>query len=172
MRVNPYIEPLLQNAIDLLNRPPSSAADLERRWARLGMPVGPHATAADLSTVRTFLRRWSKVVDAPDDAHRVWQINDLLRRYTAPLSITDHDGSGWHLHYRDPDAPFGRTLAGATSAAAAQFLCDRGMQRIGRCAVLECNVAFLDRSRPGRQRYCTPACANRDAVRRYRRGQR
>lgn len=168
MRVNPYIEPLLQHAIDLLNQPPASAVDLERSWRGRGMPIDGPVTQQDVTTVRTFLRQWADVVDATDQADRVALLNDLLRRYTAPLSITDHAGAGWHLHYRDEHASFGQTLAGSTSASAAQFLCDRGMHRLGRCAVPECGKAFLDSSRPGTQRYCSPACANRDAVRRHR----
>ncbi len=89
-------------------------------------------------------------------------------RFTASPSITDHDGSGWHLHYRDPDAGFAATLAGATTAAAAQYLTDRGMHRIRRCAAMQCTRAFVDFSRPGSQRYCCHRCANRDAVRRHR----
>lgn len=172
MRVNPYIEPLLSNATELLNRPPSDAAELESRWAAYGMPVDPHPTSADMTTVRDFLGRWAAVIDAPDAAGRVELVNRLLRQFTAHPSITDHDGSGWHLHYRDPDASFGLTLAGATSAAAAQFLCERGMHRLGRCADAGCGRAFVDRSRPGRQRYCSPNCANRDAVRRHRSARR
>ncbi|WP_220093477.1 CGNR zinc finger domain-containing protein [Flexivirga caeni] len=107
-------------------------------------------------------------MSAADPTSRVESLNRMLACYTAPPSITDHDGSGWHLHFRDPEVGFGPTLAGATTAAAAQYLCDRGMHRVGRCAGADCRHAFVDFSRPGRQRYCTHACANRDAVRRYR----
>ncbi len=168
MRVNPYIEPLLQNVTDLLNRPATTAADLEDRWTSRGMPAQSPATGEDLEQLRKFLRQWAAVVDAPTEHERVRLLNQMLSRHTAKPSITDHDGSGWHLHYRDPGAGFTATLAGATSAAAAQYLTDRGMHRIRRCASAECSNAFVDFSRPGTQRYCTHNCANRDAVRRHR----
>lgn len=173
MRVNPYIEPLLQNAIDLLNEPPAGPAELERRWAAYGMPAQQPATDDDLAVLARYLAHWRRAVDAETAQERVAHLNRMLQAYTAPPSITDHDGSGWHLHFRDPEAGFGLTLAGATSAAAAQFLTARGMHRLGRCRLAECERAFIDLSRPGTRRYCSHACANRDAVRRHRsRGRR
>ena len=169
MQVNPYIEPLLRNATDLANTPPSSAAELEQRWLRWGLIPSPRPVRDDDLEIATgFLTEWNRLVDAATEAARVELLNDMLRRYTAPPSITDHDGSGWHLHYRDPKAAFGNTLAGATTASAAQFLCARGMRRLGRCELPDCDTAFVDFSRPGKQRYCSPACANRGAVRRHR----
>lgn len=168
MRVNPYIEPLLRNTTDLLNDPVSTPAELESRWTSLGMPAQRRATDSDMSEVRVFLQGWARVVDAETETNRVLVLNELLDHFTVSPSITDHDGSGWHLHYRDPNAGFAATLAGATSAAAAQYLTDRGMHRVRRCASEDCTRAFVDFSRPGTQRYCTHHCANRDAVRRHR----
>jgi predicted RNA-binding Zn ribbon-like protein len=168
VRVNPYIEPLLRNVTDLLNRPACTPADLEERWASHDMPAQSRATDEDLRTVRAFLREWEDVVNAATERDRVAALNQLLDRFTSTPSITDHDGSGWHLHYRHPDADFAATLTGATSAAAAQYLTDRGMHRIRRCALTECANALVDFSRPGTQKYCSHRCANRDAVRRHR----
>jgi predicted RNA-binding Zn ribbon-like protein len=168
MRVNPYVEPLLRNATALLNQPAATPKELEDRWTSLGMPVQRRATDDDLRNVQVFLQGWARAIDAETTSDRVRVLNELLERFTVSPSITDHDGSGWHLHYRDPNAGFGATLAGATSAAAAQYLTDRGMQRIRRCASHDCTNAFVDFSRPGTQRYCTHLCANRDAVRRHR----
>jgi predicted RNA-binding Zn ribbon-like protein len=154
MRVNPYTEPLLQNVTDLFNRPASTPAELQDRWTARAMPTDHDAGAEDLRHVREFLRQWTMLVEA--------------RRYTTSPSITNHDGSGWHLHYRAHDAGFAATLAGATSAAAAQYLTDRGLHRIRRCARADCANAFVDFTRPGTQKYCSHPCANRDAVRRHR----
>jgi predicted RNA-binding Zn ribbon-like protein len=168
VHVNHYIQPLLQNATDLLNRPVATPAELQERWTSREMPAGRRATASDLRQVRKFLREWEKAVDAPTDDARVRVLNHLLARFTTTPSVTNHDGSGWHLHYRDPDAGFAATLAAATSAATAQYLTDRGMHRLRRCALLDCANALVDFSRPGTQKYCTHICANRDAVRRHR----
>ncbi len=168
MRVNPYIEPLLLNAVELLNEPPRSPAEHGRRWRAHGMPAQRAATEEDLIVLARYLAHWRRAIDAGTEGERVAQLNRMLRAYTAAPSITDHDGSGWHLHFRDPEAGFGSTLAGATSAAAAQYLTARGMHRLGRCRLADCGRAFVDLSRPGTQRYCSHGCANRDAVRRHR----
>ena len=169
MQVNPYIEPLLRNATELVNERPASPGELERCWLRWGLIPSPTPVRRpDLQFVSRFLTQWEQLIDASTESARVELLNAMLRRYTAPPSITDHDGSGWHLHFRDPEASFGETLAGATTAAAAQFLCARGMRRLGRCELPDCDRAFVDFSRPGRQRYCDAACANRGAVRRHR----
>jgi len=54
------------------------------------------------------------------------------------------------------------------SVGTALHLVGRGMHRLGRCALDECTAIYADTSRNGRQRYCSPKCANRDAVRRHR----
>lgn len=132
------------------------------------MPAQRRATGADLRDVQASLHEWARVVDATTEINRVDALNEMLARFTVSPSITNHDGSGWHLHYRDPHAGFAATLAGVTSAAAAEYLTERGMHRIHRCAAEDCAHAFVDFSRPGTQRYCTYHCANRDAVRRHR----
>ncbi len=58
--------------------------------------------------VRDFLELWTDVVDAGTEQSRVTVLNQLLARVATSPSITDHDGSGWHLHYRDADAGFAR----------------------------------------------------------------
>lgn len=167
MQVNPYIVPVLEHVTDLLNRPPTGPGDLEERWRAGGMPVHGAADDDDVVFLTGFLRDWNAVVDA-DVPERVDLLNAMLARYTAPPSIAPVADGGWHLHYRDPTTSFGAMVAGAATAAAAQYLCAHGMHRLGRCAAPGCERAFVDISRPGRQRYCSPRCANRDAVRRHR----
>ncbi|MFF1485218.1 CGNR zinc finger domain-containing protein [Streptomyces sp. NPDC058319] len=172
MHVNPYGRPLLDNVIDLLNRPPTGIEDIAARWVAVGMPLENEAREGDAALVRDYLRGWRRLVDAEDEPARVAVLNALLTRYAGPPTVTDHDGSGWHLHYRPDGAGLGAVLAASTTVAAAQHLTAHGMRRLGRCALPECGDAYVDHSRPGRQRYCSHACANRDAVRRHRRAAR
>ena len=88
VHVNHYVEPLLRNATDLLNRPATVAAELEDRWTTRGMPTQHQATAEDLRRVAGFLREWKAVVDAPTDHDPVRVLNQLLARYTTHPSIT------------------------------------------------------------------------------------
>jgi predicted RNA-binding Zn ribbon-like protein len=106
-------------------------------------------------------------VDAPTAAERAERLNALLAAATAHPRLTDHDGS-WHLHFRDDDRPPSAIVAAILSAGTALHLVGRGMGRLGRCAADGCGRIYADTSRGGKQRYCSPACANRDAVRRHR----
>ena len=167
MHLNPYGGDGVALAVDLANDPPSSVADLERRCVAAGLVLGRPMNGADLATVDEFLRRWTAVVDAPTPGVRAERLNALLAAATAHPRLTDHDGV-WHLHYRDDDLPPSGVVAAVVAAGTALHLVGRGVGRLGRCAEDGCRQIYADTSRGGRQRYCSPACANRDAVRRHR----
>ncbi len=160
---------LLGVVASLVNERPADLGELEERWRSFGMPVDNPAGPRDTGAVRRFLDAWEALADEADEGARVVLLNGLLRRFASAPLVTDHDGSGWHLHYRAADASLGETLAASVSVATAEHLTRNGMHRIGRCARANCRRVFVDLSRPGRQRYCSHPCANRDAVRRHRR---
>jgi|SRR4051794_7578239 hypothetical protein len=164
VHLNPYGRDAVTLAVDLANDPPASTADLERRCVAAGLVLGG---PTDFAEVAEFLGRWVGVVDAPSDAERAERLNALLAAATAHPRLTDHDGT-WHLHFRDDDRPPAAIVAAILSAGTALHLVGRGMGRLGRCAEDGCGLIYADTSRGGRQRYCSPACANRDAVRRHR----
>jgi predicted RNA-binding Zn ribbon-like protein len=72
------------------------------------------------------------------------------------------------VHYRDLNLRLGRVVAALVSVGTALHLAGRGMHRLGRCAATGCDGIVVDVSRNGLQRYCSPPCGNRDAVRRHR----
>ncbi|GAB7029123.1 hypothetical protein JCM4914_05840 [Streptomyces platensis subsp. malvinus] len=126
-------------------------------------------TSWDVDRVGVALEAWEKVVDAGDDEReRAELLNGMLRATAAYPRLTNHAGSGWHLHYRDADQSLGSLLFALISVGTALHLAGRGMHRLRRCAVTECALIFADTSPTGRQRYCSPRCTNRDAVRRHR----
>jgi hypothetical protein len=168
MHLNPYGEDAVNLAADLVNRPPADAAGLADRCRAAGLVVDRPATSADLDRARAALRAWERVVDATDEHERAESVNRMLEEAAAYPRMTDHAGSGWHLHYRDDRKPLGDVLFSLISVGTALHLTGRGMHRLRRCAVTECDMAFADTSRTGRQRYCSQLCANRDAVRRHR----
>lgn len=168
MRVNPYSSQLLELTIDLLNRPPIDVLDLEKRWIATGMPIENPSRANDLALITGYLSDWQLLIASEQESARVAVLNTMLRQYGGPPSVTNHDGTGWHMHYRPDTASLAEALAAATTVAIAEHLTAHGVHRLGRCALDECGNAFVDLSRPGRQRYCSQPCANRDAVRRHR----
>jgi predicted RNA-binding Zn ribbon-like protein len=168
MHLNPYGEEPVRLAIDLVLAPPRSAAELGRRCAAAGVVVEVKPTDADLHEVERFLARWLGVVDATTTRQRAERLNVLLAQSSAYPRLTDHANDGWHIHYRDADLPLAGVLRALISVGTALHLTGRGMTRLRRCALEECHAPFADFSRGGRQRYCSPGCANRDAVRRHR----
>jgi predicted RNA-binding Zn ribbon-like protein len=168
MHLNPYGADAVQLAAALHRSRLSTLADLESECRRADVVIDRSATRADLRLVRTVVERWLTVVDAATNRERADRLNALLSEYAAYPRLTDHAGTGWHVHYRDPHLPLGRVVAALVSVGTALHLAGRGMRRLGRCAAADCDGVVVDVSRNGRQRYCSPACANRDAVRRHR----
>lgn len=155
-------------AVDLANNPPSDAAELTARCVDAGV-IGPGpGTEADFRATKRFLDAWLEVVDAPTPDEKAQLLNRLLAQSSAHPRLSNHNGLSWHIHYRDLDLPLSGVLAALFSVGTALHLTQRGMSRLGRCAAHDCEHVFADVSRNGRQRYCSPACANRDAVRRHR----
>lgn len=168
MHLNPYGRDAVLLAADLANHPPDTPAELERRCRTAGLAVERAVTGDDLERAREVLARWVRMVDTPGPPERAALVNDLLAEFCEHPRLTDHVGDGWHLHFREHDLPVGRVLGSLVAMGTALHLANRGMHRLGRCAVEDCPRVFADVSRTGRQRYCATTCANRDAVRRHR----
>ncbi|WP_328476187.1 CGNR zinc finger domain-containing protein [Actinoplanes sp. NBC_00393] len=167
MHLNPYGADAVNLAADLANHRPAVPAELADRCRAAGLVLESAATADDLRHLLATLDAWEAVVDAADDHDRAARLNRMLAAATAYPRLTDHAGD-WHLHYRDAGQPLGAILTALITVGTALHLAGRGIHRLRRCAVPECTDIFADTSRTGRQRYCTPRCANRDAVRRHR----
>jgi predicted RNA-binding Zn ribbon-like protein len=167
VQLNPYGADAVAFAADLAADRPATPAALADRCRAAGVALTGPVTPADLAAVHALLDRWDAVVDADGPDARARLLNALLATAAAHPRLTGHDGH-WHLHFRDDDLPPGRVVAALVAVGTALHLTGRGMHRLGRCARPGCGRAFADTSRTGRRRYCTPACANRDAVRRHR----
>ncbi|WP_225824468.1 CGNR zinc finger domain-containing protein [Streptomyces naphthomycinicus] len=168
MHLNPYGEDAVVLAAELANRRPVSAEELLDRCRAAGLRVDGPAGPADLARTNALLDAWEGVVDAADERQRAERLNRMLAADSAHPRLTDHAGSGWHLHFRDDHQSLGALLCALVSVGTALHLAGRGMHRLGRCAVADCATVFADTTRTGRRRYCSQRCANRDAVRRHR----
>ncbi len=168
MHLNPYGEEAIRLALTLATDPPTTLPALLDRCVAAGLVIDFPVTDADLPATAAFLAQWLTVVDAPTPPERAHRLNALLRDASAYPRLTDHAGDGWHLHYRDPGQPLAAVLRTLISVGTALHLSGRGIHRLGRCAATDCTRPYADLSRTGRQRYCSPTCANRDAVRRHR----
>jgi predicted RNA-binding Zn ribbon-like protein len=166
--LNPYGEQPVRLATELVAIPPRTAGELTERCVEAGVALELRAEPADLCEVEAFLTRWLEVVDAEMPGLRAERLNVLLAEASAYPRLTNHTGEGWHIHYRDAGLRLGAVLRALISVGTALHLTGRGMDRLRRCALAECGLPFGDFTRGGRQRYCSPTCANRDAVRRHR----
>jgi predicted RNA-binding Zn ribbon-like protein len=168
MHFNPYGHDAVLLGVSLLNTRPPSVGDLVQRCTDAGLILERPAREKDLTAIRSFLQRWAEVIDSTGNQERADLLNALLREHAEAPQLTDHAGTGWHLHFRKDDLPVGRQVCALIAAGTALHLTGRGMSRLGRCAADGCQRVYADVSRNGRQRYCSPACANRSAVRRHR----
>ncbi|WP_295779762.1 CGNR zinc finger domain-containing protein [uncultured Microbacterium sp.] len=168
MHLNPYGEYAVLLAASLANEWPDDRDGIEARTRELGMTMTFPEACDDHARTRAVIDDWLRIVDAPDDDTRATLLNAQMAAVTAYPRLTNHDGEGWHLHYRDSDEQLPRVLAAVISVGTSLHLVTRGMDRLARCAAEPCTRVVVDVTRNGRQRYCSVRCANRAAVRRHR----
>jgi predicted RNA-binding Zn ribbon-like protein len=90
-------------------------------------------------------------------------VNEWARQ-PAPSPQLDHT---LHVSSSSPD-PCRAALA-QLARAAIELVAGPDLQRIRNCADPSCSLMFIDRSRPGRRRWCSmERCGNRDKTARYR----
>ncbi|MFZ3498544.1 CGNR zinc finger domain-containing protein [Streptomyces sp. 5.8] len=172
MHLNPYGEYAVLLARSLADDWPDTRAGIIKRTREFGMTMPFPERPDDHVRCRAVLDDWIRVVDARDPGERAAILNEQMAAATAYPRMTDHNGEGWHLHYRDVDDDLARVLHAVFSVGTALHLTTRGMNRLGRCAAHPCTNVVVDTSRNGTQRYCSPRCGSRDAVRRHRARQR
>lgn len=168
MHLNPYGEYAVLLAASLADDWPDDAAGIVARTRAFGMTMTFDVHPDDHARTRAVIDRWLGVVDADDPPVRAALLNAQMADAAAYPRLTDHDGEGWHLHYRDERDALPDVLASVIAVGTALHLTTRGMGRLGRCAAEPCHHVVVDVTRNGRQRYCSVRCANRAAVRRHR----
>ncbi|MFB7252079.1 CGNR zinc finger domain-containing protein [Microbacterium sp. NPDC056234] len=168
MHLNPYGEYAVLLAASLANDWPPDRAGVEQRTREMGMTMFFPPASGDHAGVRRVVDDWLEIVDAPAPEQRAALLNVQMAQAAAYPRLTDHDGEGWHLHYRDADDSLPFVLRAIISVGTSLHLVTRGMHRLGRCAADPCTNVVVDVTRNGRQRFCSVRCANRAAVRRHR----
>lgn len=168
MHLNPYGEYAVLLAESLANDWPRDRQGVVERTRQFGMTMPFPERAGDHERCRAVIDAWLRVVDAATAAERATVLNAQMAAASAFPRLTDHHDEGWHLHYRDVDDDLPAVLHAVVSVGTALHLTTRGMTRLGRCAAAPCTNVIVDVSRNGTQRYCSPRCGSRDAVRRHR----
>jgi predicted RNA-binding Zn ribbon-like protein len=96
---------------------------------------------------------------ARDEA--VEAVNRMLREAHALPYLTRHDGSDWHMHATEPDAPLAERIRVEAALALIDVIRMNETSRLRVCAADDCTGLFVDLSRNGSKRFCSVRCGNR-----------
>ena len=132
-------------------------AQLDAFYEEHGYTGRRDGDAAELEALRALRPVLRELLTAErDDAAEL--VNALLAEAEAVPQLKRHDGLDWHIHAVPPDAPLERRVMAEAAMAMVDLI--RADER--------CDGLVLDLSRNRSRRYCSTACANRNAVAAYR----
>ncbi|GAB2773597.1 hypothetical protein UB45_06425 [Terrabacter sp. 28] len=177
MQFDSHIERLLAVAVDLVNlvtpgdargvvyEPPTGealvvgVADATSGPDRRSQPT--QAQALSLVEVVPAVRAVFESAERHDLDAAAATVNELLES-TGARPRLDADGTGRHqLHFHGPDDGYVRGWqAGLASGLAVALGSDLG-GRLGVCAAPACDRVYVDASRNGTRRFCSPQCQSR-----------
>jgi predicted RNA-binding Zn ribbon-like protein len=165
-------EMALQSAVELVNTASepdtlTTVAALDDYFARWRYTGRHERTRAELDAVRAIRPRLRTLLLAErDDA--VELVNTMLGEATLRPRLVRHEEYDWHLHAVDQDDPLADRITVETAMAMVDVIRSDEHSRLGVCADDGCDGVVLDLSRNRSRRYCSTACANRNAVAAYR----
>lgn len=126
-------------------------------------------TAADLDDLKAVGHKLYRVFETQNTTDTVTILNELLREYANQPRLTAHDGAAWHLHVDSSDhAPWAEWFAASSALALATLLAEKRRNPGGLCISPSCGKPFIDLGKGGGRSYCSPKCATRERVAKYR----
>ena len=162
----------MQAAVELVNSAEepdtlTSAAEADAWYAKhcyTGRHDRDDAELAGLRALRPVLR---ELLTADRD-RAAELVNGMLAEARAIPQLLRHDGMDWHLHAVAADEPLVHRVVVETAMAMADLVRGDEMSRLAICADATCDGIVLDLTRNRSRRFCSTACANRNAVAAYR----
>ena len=140
------------------------------RWLRLSglVPAAP-CTEKDLSQARQLREAVYRLLEAVrSDRSATSEDIDLVNAWARRAKSAPQLDASLRL-YREAPNPCTASLA-ELAAAAVDLITSPELDRVRNCADPTCSLMFIDRSRPGRRRWCSmERCGNRAKTARYRR---
>lgn len=118
------------------------------------------ADEAELAEVRVMRDRLRRLWGMPRDG-AVAEVNAVLRQGRALPYLFRHDGSDWHLHATELDAPLAERIGVEVALAVVDVIRGQVWGRMRRCAAADCDAVLVDLSRNGSKRFCSVRCSNR-----------
>ena len=170
MRLAPDTRDTLEFAVSLANSSPGasrSGLDEISSVKQLGvfLTLWSYSGRIDHNTVELIEVRqtraaiqslWSLGID---DA--VESVNGMLFESQALPHLARHDGSPWHLHATEPDAPLAKRIEVEVALALVDVIRSGETERLRLCEADACNGLLVDLSRNGSKRFCSVRCGNR-----------
>jgi predicted RNA-binding Zn ribbon-like protein len=162
----------LRAAVSLVNsaEDPDTLTDVSQldAWYEEHGFTGRHdSSASELEAVRALRPVLRRLLTAErDDAAEL--VNAMLADAQAVPQLRRHDGLDWHIHAVPLDAPLDRRIAVEVAMAMVDVIRADELSRLAVCADQRCDGLVLDLSRNRSRRFCSTACANRNAVAAYR----
>ena len=130
--------------------------------------TGRHdSDAAELQALRALRPVLRELLTADRDRAAAL-VNALLAESRALPPLRRHDGLDWPNHAVPDDAPLARRMAVEAAMAMIDVVRADELSRLSVCADERCGGLVLDLSRNRSRRFCSTACANRNAVAAYR----
>ena len=165
-------EMALQSAVELVNTASqpdtlTTVAALDEYFTRWRYTGRHERTRAELDAVRALRPRLRELLLAERD-HAVELVNAMLAEVTLRPRLVRHEEYDWHLHAVAQDDPLVDRITIETAMAMIDVIRSDEHSRLGVCADDGCDGVVLDLSRNRSRRYCSTACANRNAVAAYR----
>ncbi|MCU1489188.1 MAG: hypothetical protein JWM85_593 [Acidimicrobiaceae bacterium] len=126
-------------------------------------------SSAEVEAVRRLRDRLLELWDVHDQRRAAVLVNAVLSQTTLQPCLTDHDGTGWHLHAVNAEAPVVQRVAAEAGLAFAELVRTASLDRLRRCHAPDCDAVLVDLSKNHSRRYCdTGNCGNRQHVAAYR----
>jgi predicted RNA-binding Zn ribbon-like protein len=165
-------EATLKASVDLVNSAAepdtlTEIAQLDAWYEHHGYTGRRDGDAAELEALRALRPVLRALLTAErDEAAEL--VNALLAEAEAVPQLKRHDGLDWHIHAVPPEAPLERRVMAEAAMAMIDLIRLDELSRLSVCADERCDGLVLDLSRNRSRRYCSTACANRNAVAAYR----
>ncbi|MGN6503684.1 MAG: CGNR zinc finger domain-containing protein [Pseudolysinimonas sp.] len=170
MHFAPDTEETLDFAVALANTRPEasrSGADelstvdeldaLLDRWTFTGRREHDAREVREVRDIRAELPRLWKLTT--DEAVPI--LNAMLADGNARPWLYRHDGSDWHIHASELDAPLAERIAVDIALALVDVIRAGAQSRLRVCDADDCDGLFVDLSRNGSKRFCSVRCGNR-----------
>ena len=131
--------------------------------AAIGYPqaVVPSADAKRLVVLAGRMRIVFEAAHAGDLDRAATEINALLADTNARPQLDRGRDRPWSLHFHGPDEQLANGWAAGCAAGLALAVGSDLAGRLGVCAAPQCDRVFVDLSKNGQRRFCSPQCQSR-----------